>query len=441
MRKSYIILVMVVAAAWSNIRMLEQVAGYDLFHLLDFPREFRFLELALIVFAFLYAYTSHRRLHGKTQFEHLEWPGVVVGIGLLGGILNGVGIMDIMQGLYLFVSPLLVYYTCRWLKFSWTELRILGRAIAIILLVNIPAWFYQIITFLPVRKTGDDVNGVLRDAHLFATFFYCAALYGLARSVLTRSLGWALVTFAMFSVGFLAFNEKATLFMIPLGVGLVIAAMGSLRSKRVLTSAIVIIIVVSLLVFSSDMMDQVEVGLRTSVITESSIVELGTVIAYLQLPSVFIDVPHAVLIGVGPGNYGSAIAIRRHVEGTASQLSKTYVGDFDLAGYVGAFAWRTNYLIGMLVEYGIVFTLLLVLFYYRMVREIARRFRAIKTEQFRAGALYALGSISLLWLTALVSNISNLDEGILVYPVMMTFACLYTISDESRSQQERGAGN
>lgn len=422
MKKFYVVTLLLYSVIWSNARMLDEVAGYSVVHLLSLPREIRYFEIIFVSFFSLYSY--FRSSDQKNRFEFLTAPYLLIVLGLLSGIINGVGFVDTFQGLYLYLSPLLIFFTARWLGLTVTEFRTMKKVIIWVLVINIPFWIYQVLTFFVNDGNGDNVNGLLRDAHLFAIFFYSAALYCFAYGILRKNLLWGGAAFILFLIGFVAFNEKATLFMIPIVIGMVIGLSGSSVRKTILPVFITGVMAYGAYSFGQNLMSKVETEYRTDVITENDLSDLGTVIAYIQLPLVFSEHPTALIYGVGSGNYGSSIALRKNVEGTATELSRKYVGDLEFAGTVGAFAWRTNYLIGLLVEFGLIFSMIILMFYYSMLKTSIKIFAKLRSNEERAILSYALGSMILLWMNALVSNISNLDEGILSYPVLIALAII-----------------
>ena len=178
------------------------------------------------------------------------------------------------------------------------------------------------------------------------------------------------------------------------------------------------------------------VQVRTDVLLENRLEDIGTVIAYLQLPQVFAETPRAILVGTGAGNYGSAIAIRKQQEGLASSLSQRYVGDLELAGSVGAFAWQTNYFVGMLVEYGAVFTSLIVAFYLSFLRRNFSGVRESIEVSLKSWAMGISGMLMLMIMTALVSNVSNFDEGLLSFPLMISAGALHNLIAKERRTRD-----
>ena len=346
-------------------------------------------------------------------------------IGVLGGLLNGVGFVDIFQGLYLYTSPILVFYTCIWLNVELKDFNIIKYFVLIIYITNVPAWFYQVVTFYSFDGNGDNVNGLLRDAHLFANFFYFGVIYCFAMSIIYKKMMWGVMAIICFAIGFMAINEKATLFLIPILIIILIMFTGIKLKRLIIPLAVFGVIGYTAFTIGSNIMAKTDTKFRTDVFEENDLSDIGTIVAYIQIPFVFAEVPSALVYGVGAGNYGSSIALRRHVEGTETELSKRYVGDLELAGYVGAFAWRTNYLIGALVEFGLIFTGIFLLFYTRLARNLISRIKLTSNKDELAIIAFTLGSLALLWMTALVSNISNLDEGILVYPIIISAAILY----------------
>ena len=424
MKNFYFITLLVFSAIWSNARMLDQLAGYPIFHVFDLPREIRFIEFIIVLGFFIFSYFKNKQNKEYIEPEYLFIPWILPVIALTGGLLNNVGMTDIFQGLYLYTSPLLVFYTALWLKIESKDLLKLRTVVFIIMLFNIPAWIYEVNVYYSFDGNGDNVNGMLRDAHLFAAFFYFGVIYCFSLAILKRSIIWAIGAILFFIVGFMAINEKATLFLGPILFS-VLVGITEIKLKRLILPLLLFgLIGYAAYSVGESIMAKTDTKIRVDIFEDNDLSDIGTIVAYVQLPLVFAEVPTALIYGAGSGNYGSSIALRRNVEGTETDLSKRYVGDLELAGAVGAFAWKTNYLIGTLVEFGLIFTFILLSFYYRVGKRIVFVFKTIAETEDKGVISYVLGSLALLWMTALVSNISNLDEGILVYPIMIAAAVI-----------------
>lgn len=145
MKSVYIFLLLTTCMLWSNARMLEKVSGYKTFNVLSLPREFRFVELVLVVGSYVYA--RSKRGAASTWLEKIVRPEALFFIGFLSGIYNPVPLADTLQGLFIFISPMMVYFTARWMKFGNTEIRTLQLWMLAILVLNLPAWLYQIFAY------------------------------------------------------------------------------------------------------------------------------------------------------------------------------------------------------------------------------------------------------------------------------------------------------
>jgi hypothetical protein len=433
--KSYIYSLYVIILIWSHSKMSDRLGGYEIFSFFVVPRVFRYVEFAFVLLMFGYAYL--RRNSVAVTYPKMEMLSIIafVAIGLFSSFVNGVDMTDTVQGLYLFLSPLIVYATSRLLGFGSSEIQFLKRMLLVILMINILPWMYQVALILPSTQNPDDVRGILSDAHAFAVFFFMMMILYVSEvfSGSTKSRDYALFSIILFGIAFSSFNEKASIFIVPtlLAVALLLYKNDILPKIR-WTTFIYVGIVIVLFISALGFFQKYDVAVRTEVIEEASLDDLGTILAYVQIPLVFSEVPQAVIYGVGAGNYGSSIAIRRSIDGNPSELSDRYVGDFDEVGSVGAFAWRTNYFLGLLVEYGFIATYFIIAFYIRIVRQIIELHRSGSLISNGPWGGYAIGSIIFLWMLASVANISNLDEGLLAFPVMMAAAAVVNIGTENR---------
>jgi uncharacterized membrane protein len=426
MKRTFIFGVILIGVLWSNARMLDHVADYDWTHVVDLPREFRFVEVGFIGLFFALAFKREWRQGWRRRLEHVRFPLILVLLAVLAGALNGSAAVDIFQGMFLFLSPPMIYQTARWLDLRGQDLRTIVRTMALLLVLSLPLWLHQVLTYFVEDGNGDNVHAFFRDAHLYANLLYCGVLVATASFAVRRRYLDLLAAGALFFVAFMPLNEKSMIFMVFLLLAVLLFRRGERRARRRLMPAFVLtaVLVIGFLIGRDLLSSTGGEGLRANILTENRLEELGTVLAYLQLPFVFEEVPHALVYGVGPGNYGSSMAIRRSVEGSATELSTRYVGDIEVSGVIGAFSWRTNYFIGMLVEYGAIFTAIVGLFYLSLVRRLHRLAKASTSETIVIWSLALGGSLMLLLLTGLVSNISGLDEGILAYPILMGIAAL-----------------
>ncbi|MCU0453813.1 MAG: hypothetical protein MUE68_09150 [Bacteroidetes bacterium] len=426
MKRTFIYGIILIGVLWTNARMLDHVADYDWMHVVDLPREFRFFEVGFIGLFFAVAFRNAWKEGWRRRLDHVRFPLILVTLAFLAGALNGSTPVDIFQGMFLFLSPLMVYQTARWLDLRGEDLRSIVRTMALLLLLSLPLWLYQVLTFFVEDGNGDNVHAFFRDAHLYANLLYCGVLVAAASFAVRRRYLDLLAAGALFFVAFMPLNEKSMIFMVFLLLAVLLFRRGERKARRRLMPAFILtaVLVVGFLVGRDLLSSTGGEGLRANILTENRLEDLGTVLAYLQLPFVFEEVPQALVYGVGPGNYGSSMAIRRSVEGSATELSTRYVGDIEVSGVIGAFSWRTNYFIGMLVEYGAIFTAIVALFYLSLARRLYRLAKSSASEVIVVWSLALGGSLMLLLLTGLVSNISGLDEGILAYPILMGIAAL-----------------
>lgn len=431
--KSYIYSLYVIILIWSHGKMSDRLGGYEIFSFFVVPRAFRYVEFGFVLLLFGYAYLKRHK--AAVAFPKMEMLSIVAfsAIGLFSSLVNGVDMTDTVQGLYLFLSPLIVYTTSRLLGFGAPELHYLKRMLLAVLLINILPWMYQVALILPSTQNPDDVRGILSDAHAFAVFFFMMMILYVSEVFAgnAKSRDYALFSVILFGIAFSPFNEKASIFIVPtlLTVAFLLYKNDILPKIR-WTTFVYIGIVIVLFISALGFFQKYDVAVRTDVLEETSLDDLGTILAYVQIPLVLSEVPQAAVFGVGAGNYGSSIAIRRSIDGNPSELSDRYVGDFEEVGSIGAFAWRTNYFLGLLVEYGFIATYFIIAFYIRIVRQTIKLHRSGSLASNGPWGGYAIGSIIFLWMLASVANISNLDEGLLAYPVMMAAAAVVNIGTE-----------
>jgi hypothetical protein len=403
--------------------MASYTTGYGLFNFLSFiPRSVRYVEVPIVVFGYVWSI-----LYARKQDDQLKEPvglaplGLLWLIGCLGFLGSSASLPDSIESLYTFSMPILVFGTL-W-NLSPTDRNVhLWRAFMYLAVgANIVLGAYQIVTFDP-RLNADAVNGLMRDAHHLGNYLFIFLLIEVGILLGARRFLRVVLLLPVLLVACATFNEKSILFFAVLLVALLLFSRGVSLGRKAVSVAAVAAVVLGL--FQIAKAEDVS-GLRSGAMLQENLRTLGTVQGYAQLESVFQEHPDALLLGVGAGNYGSSIALRRAVNGEdLSPIAVRYnPWMLELSTLSGGYDFTSNYFTGLLVEHGAIAFACIVYSLFVIFRAPfdKRDFASIAASPLPFAVSCA---VVFLTLNGLVTNVSGWDEMSLAAPVLFFAAWL-----------------
>ena len=343
--------------AWDNARTS---SGLPVGVLMPVPRAFRLVEMGVVLL--LLAAVLLR----PAGLVRQRTAGVVVAlcVVLLGaasavaGAASGlVHLGAAFQMVYAYTVPLLVCAAVAGLaSHAGDAERVLRWFLAGVCVSAVVGW-YQ---FGVLDRVGDDVHGLLRDAHHFASALWLAVLWLVARLwVGYGSRLWSVVGLALIvPVALAAANEKATAMVaITLGLG---CAWWLWRRGWVMRGALVAAVAIVAGYVQGLVGGRIEVPpviVRYQLVAEN-FANSGLFEAYHKLGTVMREHPRAWVLGTGPGSYGSTKALDEVALGgeipplAAQYTAPSYRLGFLSSAKVGSYVEESTDLTALLVEFG-----------------------------------------------------------------------------------------
>ncbi len=352
-------LFLVWAFVWDNARQRLGDATNPTFAL-PIPRGTRFVEVFALGALLVYVLLVHRQAAASwVSGTTLLLLGVLVTlcgsvVGVAGGYTTTLAALN--TG-YAYLSPLVLAAVLSALGRKRSDgTFLLTVFLGLVILNSVVAWYQLGIQ----HEWGDAVHGAMHDAHMYANVAWLGVLLVLARLYYTRlSWWWPAVLLLLFVPTAWAAQHEMAAFafsgVVAAGVFVLLWRRG-LRWRLAVVSAYGVITVVLLSQVQSGA--SFLSGLGRLEVVARNLPSLGIVKGYLATPSALISTPQGLLVGTGPGSYGSAGAIQPVLTGgkpsplVMRYTAESYEVNEATRGFLGSFTQSSTDLTAFLVEFG-----------------------------------------------------------------------------------------
>lgn len=425
MKKFYFWFLLIYPLIFCNSRMTNDLPGFDKFAIFSFlPKEIRYVEIILIIIAFIFALLNKNSLY---RYSTLPSIFIFLFLAFIGGVINFIPFQDTLQVTYTFILPFLIIYTIISFDYNLNDLKKAINFYNIILLVSIPIMLYEFLFFrrLPVVNPADIANGLFRDSNVSANYFFILMFYNIAFFLKRGEKKYVIFSSAAFFLAFIGFNEKSTIFSVVLLLFFFVKT-GKLRIKNL----VIIVPLVILLIFINTIAkkDDANPLLRLNLLEDVELTKIGPVKSYLNTFEIWTESIGYVIFGSGAGTYSNPIIFSKWERGKISELTRKYNYDIMLASESkdsninSAIDWTVNIFTGLLVELGFIAAMIIVLLYRKLLKDLINIYR--KKDKSDYIALATILGLNLLLLNSLISNVSNIDEMVLIVPISFISAIL-----------------
>ena len=262
--------------------MDKNLPSFEVFRPFAFiPKEIRIIELVVVCVLFLF---SIRKVFEKER--NVIYAIFIVGfIVSIGSVINSVGLKDSIQMLYVTLLPFILYIIFRSRGFDSLNIADVSKFYKFILIVNLPVTIYQFFVFRSQypSSASDVVQGFFSDQHTAANFFFIFFLIFYAEYGAQKKISSLLFACAAFLMGKFGYNEKSTLFM-----GLIFLTMLIVKKElNFRTTAMIALLGIALFSISQYVASESsQEELRTEILTEIDLTEIGPVKSYINIPKV-----------------------------------------------------------------------------------------------------------------------------------------------------------
>lgn len=414
MRKILLFLVTFWVIIYSNSRMLEGIGTYNIVHLFPIPRAVRVIELVLLFFLFVLAFTTKM---SKGVFLISICTALYVFLALFSLLVGDNLNFDGVQDIYIRVAPFLLFTIfAQGGMADRRELVYFVRFFSVVLLINILVFLFL---QLPTGNHEDHYAGLFEDAHLFcnvllifsATFFY-DYLKNKKRASLFFSLG-------LLFVSLFPSNEKVI--ALSLIILCVLYLWHLLRRQRIIGKAMIIFSVFVLFFAAFKYVQKKDDGglwVRAQMMYDTfGIQNIGPVIAW---PIAFNEIQESAFsffFGLGAGEYGWIAASRNVMEGKGSDHSKLFEFEFsnenvNNAGYL----FRTNTWSSLLAEYGLLGFLAFLFALFAIIRGVRQYVTDDRLESNLKFTFYFI--LTIVIYQGFFTPYSNWSVSVLMFPAM-----------------------
>lgn len=300
----------------SNIRMRDTLPGYDYLNILQFfPRS---LIYGLIFVLLISSYIRYG-VKKRTLISNYYIIGIVY-LVILFSVVNSGDLISTIQGIFYFLSPLLVFQIVYNFPKKFLDLDKAINFYLCFLTINIPIAIYLYITYGLTNDFSnynpyDVVSGLFAESHAFAVFI----LFGMAlivyRIAQTNELKYKLFLVISIIVGVICYNEKLMVFLIVvLFIYFIFKLKGYVKIKVVL---VLFTLLMGIQVYSI-------IENRLGIITNYSLLDLPVITSYENAAEVFYNKPFYLASGAGFGEYGTVMVQSKVREGNFPELAKEY---------------------------------------------------------------------------------------------------------------------
>lgn len=367
--------------AWDNARTTPGIADAHLTTLLPIPNALRFVEVAVVVV-----------IVGLGLLRARDWSGpqrtgltLLFCLLLLGAVSTFVAALDglstpliALQTVYSYTSPLLVAGAIGMLPSSRADVSRLMTAFVVLVGISVAVAWYEV-TFH--GAFADDVHGLMRNAHHFASavwvvVFLCIARLSAGVGSRVRNLVGILLCAP---VAMAAANEKSNIAfaLVLFAAGLWIVWRWHWIGRFAVIAGLIVTFLGARAVAAG------RVTLPTYFAHVQLVLEnmsgVGFLEGYRKMAEVTDRYPRVWIIGTGPASYGSIKAIDQVVlGGEIPPLAERYTAEsyrlsYAANGLIGSYVEQSTDLSAFFVEFGAVALVLLLATIWCLLVQPARR--------------------------------------------------------------------
>lgn len=391
------------------------------------------LEVVILVIFFTFSLIRIK----KNNLEVLWYLGTIVIIALFSGLLNGSNLEPVFRTTYLHIRPLLVFFIIANLGMPRKYIRKAFLCLVALVIINVLVAYWQMVS---LNLHGDYLYGIMRDGHLFAGFLWNAVFFSLAYILMNRKYALQVLIFLVFMLVLIfvaGFYQGLFLALPVISIGVFIYYSTKIGTIRYLFKISLTMIVFSVLTFK--VIKMYEVGEPIRVMVEKLlplIGEMGFVQGPLDLINAFAQKPLAIIVGFGPGRFGSQYALTEGNTGRsplADSIYRSYWLTSDKDDWVTrtfllrrSIMGRSSVFLAILSEYGI-FAIVTIFLFFRKIFNIF--FSVFRDYSSKFLSFLSLGSLMVVIYTLLFTITSLRDayqapSGI--FPIMILSGLIYS---------------
>lgn len=326
--------------------------NYNIVHIFPIPRAIRILELAILLFLFVFSFTTKM---SKRILLISCGTFFYIFLSIFNLVLRGNLNLDGVQDIYIRAAPYLLFtIVVQGALASREELIYIIKFFSVVLLLNILAFLFL---QLPKGFHEDHYAGLFEDAHLFCNVLLIFSTTLFFDYLKYRRIRILLLSFVLLFLSFFPSNEKVIALTLLL---LLLLYLGNLLGRqRIIGKAAIIfsILIAGIGAFKYiQNKDGGDLWVRAKAMYDMFGIEnVGPVIAWPMALREIQGSSHSLLFGLGAGEYGWIAASRNVMEGKGSVHSKLFELEFSLdnvnnAGYL----FRTNTWSSLLAEFGVI---------------------------------------------------------------------------------------
>lgn len=346
--------------AWENARTVPGVADARLTSIIPLPSSLRLVEVGAIALLFIVTigrareWKDSQRLGLVLLFCLLLLSVASTAVSALSGLTSG---GDALQTVYSFTAPFLVVGIIGLRPAGRDDAERILNMLVVLVAVSVAVAWWEIVH---LHAFGDDVHGLMRDAHHFASATWIVVLWWVAR--LWKRVGSPLMNV----LGILAFaptalyasNEKSNIaFLLVLASAVAIAAWrrGWVYKLVIAGGGLTAVLLVQMVTSGQLKLPQSFGHIQ---IVLENLSGVGFFEGYRKVADVTAEFPRILVVGAGPASYGSfkaidAVAVGGQVPPLAAQYTaESYRLIFASNGLLGSYLEQSTDLSAFFVEFG-----------------------------------------------------------------------------------------
>ncbi len=360
--------------------------------------------------------------------------------GCISGIWNGSDLRAIFEVTYKAIRPLLVLFIVTNLKL---EEKYRDKTLVIfftLATINTLLMGYQYVyAYIDV----DLLCGLMQDAHTYTNFMFIMLFFYFTYILVMRRYRLLFLSGFFLVAVFLPQHQKA----VVIGLGIILVGfLFFIVAKKHLTPSRFVLIVILIALMSFGAYQAVQMLSPTTIpileLAWSNLGDLGFIHSFFSLMTAFAKQPSAILLGLGPGRYGSVYAtIGRYASETArSSLGQEVYASFLLKSYGpfgnrGSLFWGSTVVIAILSEYGIIGFFCVVLVFGKLLRVLFSIFRESTSQSLVYQSYGCILGIGFIILLAFVDLGTGYEIQSNIFPQMIMGGLLYSSNTVVRSTE------